>query len=220
MSVNGSVPWSVLIPVKVLAQAKSRLAGLTGPRRGELALALACDTVTAVLETAQVARAVVITDDPVAAAALSGLGALVTPDEPRDGLNAALRHGAAFAAARWPGCGTAALSADLPALRPAELARALDAAAAWPNAFVADAAGDGTTLYTAAPGAAFRPAFGLASRAWHAAAGAAELDLENVPGLRGDVDTPDDLRRAFALGLGPHTAPLAAELLRCAPQGR
>ena len=113
-----------------------------------------------------------------------------------------------------------ALSADLPALRPLELSRALKAAAAWPNAFVPDAAGDGTTLYTAAPGAAFRPAFGGASRSRHAAGGAAELDLDAVPGLRRDVDTPADLRDAVALGLGPRTAPLAAELLRCAPQGR
>ena len=218
MTIN--VRWSVLLPVKVLAQAKSRLAELAGPRRGELALALACDTVTAVLGCEAAARAVVITDDPVAAATLTHLGALVIPDQPRDGLNAALRHGAAFAAARWPGCGTAALSADLPALRPAELARALDAAAAWPTAFVADAAGDGTTLYTAAPGAAFRPAFGLASRARHAAGGATELGLADIPGLRRDVDTPADLRGAAALGLGPHTAPLAAGLLRCAPQGR
>ena len=220
MTVNARFGWSVLLPVKVLAQAKSRLAELAGPRRGELALALACDTVSAVLQTAQVARVVVITDDPVAAATLTHLGALVIPDQPRDGLNAALRHGAAFAAARWPGCGTAALSADLPALRPAELMRALHAAAAWPTAFVADAAGDGTTLYTAAPGAAFRPGFGLASRARHAADGAAELELADIPGLRRDVDTPADLRGAAALGLGPHTAPLAAELLRCAPQGR
>jgi len=212
--------WSVLLPVKVLAQAKSRLAELAGPRRAELALALACDTVASVLRTGQAARAVVITDDPLAAAALGGLGALVVPDEPRDGLNAALRHGAAFAAARWPGCGTAALAADLPALRPAELDRALEAAAAWPNAFVADAAGDGTTLYTARPGAPFRPAFGLASRARHAAGGAAGLELKDVPGLRRDVDTPADLRGAAALGLGPRTAPLAAELLRCAPRGR
>jgi len=220
MTVNARFGWSVLLPVKVLAQAKSRLADLAGPRRAELALALACDTVTAVLGCEAAARVVVITDDPVAQATLGDLGALVTPDEPRDGLNAALRHGAAVAAARWPGCGTAALSADLPALRPAELARALNAAAAWPTAFVADAAGDGTTLYTAAPGAAFRPAFGLASRARHAAGGAAELDLTQVPGLRRDVDTPADLRGAAALGLGPRTAPLAAELLRCAPQGR
>jgi 2-phospho-L-lactate/phosphoenolpyruvate guanylyltransferase len=220
MTDNALITWSVLMPVKVLDRAKSRLAELAGPRRGELALALARDTVRAVLQTAQVARTVVITDDPVAAAALRMLGALVVADEPRDGLNAALRHGAALAAARWPGSGTAALSADLPALRPAELGQALAAAAAWPTAFVADAPGDGTTLYTAAPGAAFRPAFGLASRARHAAGGAAELQLPDIPGLRRDVDTPADLRGAAALGLGPHTSPLAAELLRCAPRGR
>jgi len=220
MTDSALITWSVLMPVKVLAQAKSRLAELTGPRRGELALALACDTVTAVLGCDQAARAVVITDDPVAAVTLTRLGAQVIPDEPRDGLNAALRHGAAVAAARWPESGTAALSADLPALRPAELGQALRAAAAWPTAFVADAAGDGTTLYTAVPGAAFRPAFGLASRARHAAGGTAELELKGIPGLRRDVDTPADLRGAAALGLGRCTAPLAAELLRCAPRGR
>jgi 2-phospho-L-lactate guanylyltransferase len=220
MTDNALTSWSVLLPVKVLAQAKSRLAGLAGPRRGELALALACDTVTAVLGCDEAARVIVITDDQVAGAALAALGALVVPDEPRDGLNAALRHGAAHAAARWPGSGRAALSADLPALRPEQIGRALRAAAAWPTAFVADAAGDGTTLYTAVPGAAFRPAFGLASRARHGADGAAELGLDGIPGLRRDVDTPSDLRGAVALGLGPHSAPLAAELLRCAPQGR
>ncbi|HWN61446.1 MAG TPA: 2-phospho-L-lactate guanylyltransferase [Streptosporangiaceae bacterium] len=220
MTDNALITWSVLMPVKVLSEAKSRLAGLAGPRRGELALAVACDTVTAVMRTDQAARAIVITDDPVAASALRALGAQVIPDEPRDGLNAALRHGAAVAAASWPASGTAALSADLPALRPAELARALKAAAAWPNAFVADAPGDGTTLYTAAPGVAFRPAFGLASRARHAAGGAAELELTDIPGLRRDVDTPADLRGAAELGLGPRTAPLATELLRCAPRGR
>jgi 2-phospho-L-lactate guanylyltransferase len=217
---NATIDWSVLGPVKVLDQAKSRLAALAGPRRGELALALACDTVSAVLGCEQAARVIVITDDQVAARALAGLGALVLPDEPRDGLNPALGFGAAYAAERWPGSGTAALSADLPALRPAELGRALRAAAAWPSAFVADAAGDGTTLYTAAPGVAFRPAFGLASRARHAAGGAVELDLADIPGLRRDVDTPADLAGAAEIGLGPRTAPLAADLLRCAPRGR
>ena len=220
MTDNARVPCSVLVPVKVLALAKSRLAELAGERRGEFALSLACDTLAAVLRCAEATRVIVITDDQVAGAVLAELGALVVPDEPRDGLNAALRHGAAYAAARWPGSGTAALSADLPALRPVELGRALRAAAAWPAAFVADAAGDGTTLYAAAPGAAFRPAFGLASRARHAAGGAVELGLDGIPGLRRDVDTPSDLRGAVALGLGPHSAPLAAELLRCAPRGR
>jgi 2-phospho-L-lactate/phosphoenolpyruvate guanylyltransferase len=217
---DNALTWSVLVPVKVLAQAKSRLAALAGERRAELALAIACDTVASVLACAEAARVIVITDDQVAGAALAGLGAMVIPDEPRDGLNAALRHGAGHAAARWPGSGRAALSADLPALRAGEIGRALRAASAWPTAFVADAAGDGTTLYTAVPGAEFRPAFGLGSRARHAAQGAAELDVDGVPGLRRDVDTPADLRGAVALGLGPRSAPLAAELLRCAPRGR
>jgi 2-phospho-L-lactate/phosphoenolpyruvate guanylyltransferase len=220
MTDNARVPWSVLVPVKVLALAKSRLAELAGPRRGEFALTLACDTLAAALRCAEATRVIVITDDQVAGAVLAELGALVVPDEPRAGLNAALRHGAAFAAARWPGSGLAALSADLPALRPAELGQALAAASAWPTAFVADAAGDGTTLYAATPGHAFEPAFGLASRSRHAAGGAAEIALDGIPGLRRDVDTPADLRGAVALGLGPRSAPLAAELLRCAPRGR
>ena len=172
------------------------------------------------LACTEAARVIVITDDRVAGSALAGLGALVVPDEPGDGLNAALRHGAAYARSRWPGDGSAALSADLAALRAEEIGRALKAASAWPTAFVADAAGDGTTLYTAGPGMPFRPAFGLGSRARHAAGGAVELDLRGVPGLRRDVDTPADLRGAAALGLGPRSAPLAAELLRCAPRGR
>jgi 2-phospho-L-lactate/phosphoenolpyruvate guanylyltransferase len=217
---DNALTWSVLVPLKVLTQAKSRLAALAGERRGELALAIACDTVAAVRACEEAARVIVITDDQVAGAALAGLGALVVPDEPRDGLNAALRHGAGHAASRWPASGTAALSADLPALRAGEIGRALRAASAWPTAFVADAAGDGTTLYTAVPGAEFRPAFGLGSRARHAAGGARRLDLGDVPGLRRDVDTPADLRGAVALGLGPRSAPLAAELLRCAPRGR
>ena len=119
MTDSALITWSVLMPVKVLAQAKSRLAPLAGPRRGELALALAKDTLSVVLKCEAAARVVVITDDEAAAGALGALGALVVPDEPRDGLNAALRHGAAYAAPRWPGAGLAALSADLPALRPA-----------------------------------------------------------------------------------------------------
>ena len=218
MADNALFSWSVVIPVKVLAQAKSRLAVFAGPRRAELALALATDTVTAVLGCDEAEHVIVITDDEVAAEKLSALGVDVLPDEPRDGLNAALRHGAAYACARWPEAGTAALSADLPALRPAEIGRALRAASAWPVAFVGDAAGDGTTMYATAPGVEFRPAFGSASRSKHAASGAAELRLGGVPGLTHDVDTADDLRGAAAIGLGPRTASVAAALLRYAPR--
>lgn len=207
-------PWTVVLPVKVLANAKSRLAVLAGSRRADLALALASDTVAAVVACPEVARVLVVTSDATAGSRLAALGALLVPDEPGDGLNAALRHGASVAAARWPGSGVAALAADLPALRPAELGLALRAAtaAAGGAAFVPDAAAIGTTMYAVAPGVVFRPMFGGASRARHASAGAVELSLEGVPGLRRDVDTPEDLRAALALGAGFRTAEVAGQL--------
>ena len=204
--------WSLVIPVKVLARAKSRLASLAGSRRGELALAMAADTVAAAVACPAIGAVIVVTDDAAAGAELGGLGAHVVADEPRAGLNPALVFGAAYADARWPGRGRAGLAADLPALDPAEIGRALAAASGWAEAFVPDAAGSGTTLYTAGPAAEFRPRFGPGSRDRHRAAGAVELDLPGMPGLRRDVDTPSDLRRAAALGLGPRTAALAAEL--------
>jgi 2-phospho-L-lactate/phosphoenolpyruvate guanylyltransferase len=197
--------WSVVIPVKVLAHAKSRLTGLAGPSRADLALAMAEDTVAAASGAAVVATVIVVTDDPDVASAASGLGAVVLADSPAAGLNEALVHGATFAEAHWPERGRAGLAADLPALRPAELARALRAAAQLGEAFVPDADRTGTTLYAAAAGTAFRPLFGVASRERHRAAGAAELDLADLDGLRRDVDTLDDLRRAAALGVGPRT---------------
>jgi 2-phospho-L-lactate guanylyltransferase len=107
----------------------------------------------------------------------------------------------------------AALNADLPALRPGELWRVLDAAAEFPRAFLPDAAAIGTTLLAAAPGWELRPAFGTDSRARHRASGAVELPLTAVDSVRQDVDTGDDLRSALALGVGPHTAAAAARLL-------
>jgi len=205
--------WALVIPVKPLDRAKSRLAGLAGPRRGELALAMAADTVSALLACPAVAVAIVVTDDAAAGAELGALGAVVIPDRPAAGLNPALEYGAAVAAERWPGRGRAGLAADLPALRPAEIGAALTAAGRWPAAFVRDAAGSGTTLYAAGPAGEFRPAFGPGSAGRHAAGGAAELALAGIGGLRQDVDTAEDLSLAAELGLGPRTTAIAARLL-------
>jgi hypothetical protein len=46
MGTVSPVIWTVVIPVKVLALAKSRLSGLTGTEREAMALAMAGDTVT------------------------------------------------------------------------------------------------------------------------------------------------------------------------------
>ncbi|MFI5552591.1 2-phospho-L-lactate guanylyltransferase [Streptomyces sp. NPDC051738] len=206
--------WTLVVPLKPLARAKSRLADTAadGLRLG-LALAFAQDTVAAALACPAVKDVAVVTDDALAGRELGALGAHIVPDEPGDGLNAALAHGAAIVRSSRPESPVAALNADLPALRPLELARVLDSAAEFPRAFLPDAAAIGTTLLSAAPGYELLPSFGTDSRARHRRSGAVELCLDEVDSVRQDVDTGDDLRAALTLGVGPRTAAMAARLL-------
>ncbi|MEV0372633.1 2-phospho-L-lactate guanylyltransferase [Streptomyces sp. NPDC050636] len=199
--------WSLVVPLKPLVRAKSRLSRATGEEfRPRLALAFALDTVAAALACEYVRDVVVVTDDPLAGERLAALGARIVPDTPARGLNAALVHGAGTVRARRPDAAVAALNADLPALRPAELGLVLHSAAEFPRAFLADAADIGTTLLTATSGVELAPAFGGPSRARHLASGAREILAADVPSVRRDVDTGEDLRAALALGVGPHTA--------------
>jgi 2-phospho-L-lactate guanylyltransferase len=243
--------WAVVVPVKRLATAKTRLRGDTPPGvpHARLVLAMAQDTVRAALACPVVAEVLVVTGDPAVAAALGELGARVVPEPPPpplpvphpppvpvspggpvspdgpdgpdgegvSGLNRAVGHGAGqlAGAGRW----LAALAADLPALRPDELARALRAAAhpgsgSGPRrGFVPDAGGTGTTLLAAPPGVPLAPRFGPGSAARHAASGARRLDGD-WPSLRRDVDTAADLASAERLGLGPYTAGRLRETVR------
>ncbi|GAA0497448.1 2-phospho-L-lactate guanylyltransferase [Streptomyces sp. NPDC046215] len=213
--------WTLVVPLKPLAVAKSRLAGEAGSApRPLLALAFALDTVAAALACRVVRDVVVVTDDPLAGAELGALGARVLPETPGPpvppgavaaggGLNAALARGARFVRARSPRSAVATLNADLPALRTAELGRVLDSAAEFPRAFLPDAAGIGTTLLAAGPGRELAPAFEGRSRARHRASGAREIELAGVDSVRQDVDTAADLLAALALGVGPRTAAVA-----------
>ncbi|MFH9088261.1 2-phospho-L-lactate guanylyltransferase [Streptomyces sp. NPDC017673] len=206
--------WTLVIPLKPLTRAKSRLADTAddGVRPG-LALAFAQDTVAAAVACPAVSDVAVVTDDGLAGRELAALGARIVPDTPGSGLNAALAHGAAVVRAIRPGAAVAALNADLPALRPAELSRVLAAASQFPRAFLADAAALGTTLLAAAGDRELRPAFGVDSRSRHRASGAVELTLTGVDSVRQDVDTAADLRAALTLGVGPHTTAASAGLL-------
>ncbi|GAV40821.1 2-phospho-L-lactate guanylyltransferase [Streptomyces acidiscabies] len=206
--------WTLVIPLKPLARAKSRLSDTAGDEvRPALALAFAQDTVAAALASAAVRDVAVVTDDPLAGRELGALGARIVPDTPRAGLNAALAHGESAVRAVSPKTPLAALNADLPALRPGELTRVLDAAAEFPRAFLPDAAGIGTTLLAATAGHLLLPAFGPDSRLLHRTSGAAELLLPAVDSVRQDVDTGEDLRAALALGVGPRTTTATARLL-------
>lgn len=199
--------WSLVVPVKRLTLAKSRLTGaLPGVPHADLVLALMLDTVSAALAASSVAGLVAVTDDDVAGAALRRAGAVVVPDEPDAGLNDALEHGAAYVRSVAPTDGIAVLSADVAALRTADLVAALLSAAAHPRTFVRDAVGTGTTLLCALPGSVLGAAFGAGSADAHARSGAIELPAGDS--LRRDVDTAADLAVAAGLGLGPHTSVL------------
>jgi 2-phospho-L-lactate/phosphoenolpyruvate guanylyltransferase len=201
-----SVSYVVLLPVKPPGRRKSRLGDLP---RDVLATAFAMDTASACLAAPSVRQVLVVTDDAGLAGTLSTLGCASIPDGVSDDLNASLRLAAVEADRRWPDLVPVAICADLPCLTPDELEAALAQKPARPK-FVADATGDGTTLYTA-PLEEFAPAFGFRSAALHAEAGTWSIEGE-LAGLRHDVDDVRDLRAAVRLGLGPHSAVAVAAI--------
>jgi 2-phospho-L-lactate guanylyltransferase len=192
--------WTILVPLKVLPNAKSRLAAaLPSAQHAELVEAIRADTLAA---ARAVARVVVVADGPTRDADLV---------QHSPGLNGALRDAADYVRARRPAAPVAALVGDLPAARANELAAALAAAGAYRRSFVPDAAGSGTTLLAAQAGVPLDPQFGPDSAARHESAAARLLA---GPGLRCDVDTVEDLHEAESLGVGPATAAVLARWTR------
>jgi 2-phospho-L-lactate guanylyltransferase len=196
--------FTAVVPVKPIAVAKTRLCG-DPALRSRLALAFALDTVSAVAACTGIARVVVVTDDAVVSDALAPQpGVLVVPDEPDAGLNAALRHGVGVGRGMAPGDGVLIVSSDLPALRPDELAAALDDVPADGAAFVCDTAGVGTTALAMPPGVTVEPRFGPRSHAAHQQV-AARIDRLDIRSVRRDVDTWVDLWDARRMGVGMRT---------------
>ncbi|MGH3798859.1 MAG: 2-phospho-L-lactate guanylyltransferase [Pseudonocardiaceae bacterium] len=201
----------LLVPVKVLARAKTRLRGMADGGAGaaeahaRLVVALARDTLAAATGTAVVRRAMAICSDEAVRSALTADGVEAIFDEPAAGLNPALRYGEAVLRGADPSATVVALPADLPALRPEELDYAVRIGlATGGRAFCTDRMGTGTTLLLAPPWQPLGPCFGPGSAAAHRATGAREL-AGCWPGLRCDVDTAADLAVARDLGLGRFT---------------
>jgi 2-phospho-L-lactate guanylyltransferase len=197
----------LIIAVKRLSSTKTRLAP-TFPAyaREGVVLAMLIDTITAAAAVGSLGCVTVVTPDDAAAAAAAGLGVDVlrdpTPDAHPDPLNNALL--AAERAVTGSMVNIVALQGDLPALQTQELTEAIAAAGLRRRSFVADRHGTGTAALFAF-GAALDPLFGRDSAARHRRSGAVEL-TGAWPGLRCDVDTPEDLAAARRLGVGVATA--------------
>jgi 2-phospho-L-lactate guanylyltransferase len=190
--------WRVVIPVKDARVGKSRLVATVEGADPQLRRAIAEDTIQAAVDALGPVGVVLVTSDPHLAHAWAPLGVTVL-DDPGTGLNPAIAAGLVVAAR--PGSRTAALLGDLPALRPVDLALALEAASRHPQSFVPDQEGTGTVLRC---GSGFLPRFGPHSAAAHERDGAVRLALD-LPRLRTDVDDRSSLLRAAELGLGRRT---------------
>lgn len=204
-----SADVALVIAVKRLTAAKTRLAPIfSASTREAVVLAMLVDTVTA---ASAVAPVTVVTPDDVAADAARQLGAAVitdpTPAGHRNPLNNAIA--AAEAELRTSIPNIVVLQGDLPAMQPQELDEALTAARNYPRSFVGDRHGTGTSALFAF-GVPLQPAFGADSAAHHRHSGAIEL-TGAWPGLRCDIDTPDDLLTARRLGVGAATAQAVAQ---------
>lgn len=212
MGLDGAVAatpgWTVIVPIKELAGAKSRL-GL--PQAPDLMYAFAVDTLTAVSATDAVTEILVASRDPRVMDLARSLGVRVVDDRDQVGINAAATHAAQQRVGRG---GIAVMVADLPALTPAAMTLALRLAAAHPTAVLPDADGDGTTMWFASATSPVRPRFGPASRAAHVADGAVDLvdahpqHREGLWPARCDVDTAAGLERATGVGVGSATLAL------------
>lgn len=208
---SGAPGVGLIIAVKHLNAAKSRLAALFDAQtRERVVLAMLVDTITAARDCSPVGSVTVVTPDPVAARAARDLGACVVvdptaPDHP-DPLNNAILAACGQVSVLTPNL--VVLQGDLPALRSAELSEALASAARHPRSFVADRQGTGTAALFAF-GVSLDPRFGTDSAGRHRDSGAVEL-VGPWPGLRCDIDTPDDLAAARTLGLGAATATATA----------
>lgn len=204
---SGAPDVGLIIAVKRLADAKTRLAPVfAAGNREHVVLAMLLDTITAARSVGALLSITIVTPDETAAAAARELGADVLPDptpgSDPDPLNSAIRAAAATVVSRTPNI--AVLQGDLPALRSVELEEALAQARSHRRSFVADRHGSGTAALFAF-GGPVEPRFGADSAHRHRDSGAIEL-TRPWPGLRCDIDTPEDLAAAERLGVGAETA--------------
>jgi 2-phospho-L-lactate/phosphoenolpyruvate guanylyltransferase len=196
----------LVIAVKRLTAAKTRLAPVfSAATREAVVLAMMVDTIRAALAVPALLSVTVVTPDQVAADTARQLGAQAladpTPDGHRNPLNNAIA--AAEAVVRESTPNVIALQGDLPALQPQELAEAIATARSYPRSFVGDRHGTGTSALFAFD-VPLEPQFGPDSARRHQHSGAIEL-TGAWPGLRCDIDTPDDLMVARRLGVGAAT---------------
>ncbi|HEY8292680.1 MAG TPA: 2-phospho-L-lactate guanylyltransferase [Thermomicrobiales bacterium] len=186
-----------LIPVKGLASAKSRLTPpFSSDERAALTLAMLRHVVAAAQASDVLARITVVSPDTAVLDVAEALG-VVALHQRTVGLNPALDEARADAMCHGADA-VLALHADLPRLDPADIVTMIARLPPPPAVVLApDYTGSGTNALLIAPPEALPFLFGSDSFARHRAA-VERLNLPSaiasMPGIAGDVDTPDDVR--------------------------
>jgi 2-phospho-L-lactate guanylyltransferase len=214
---------TAILPVKRFGNAKQRLLeALDRPQRAAVVKAMLADVLAALDRAERVERVIVVSGEGRAERlALRHAQRTTTPlevmEDPDDrGHSEAATLGIIRALSLGAEC-SALLPGDCPLLDPGELDAALIRMHERRVAVIPDRHGTGTNGLLMAPADAIGPAFGDGSRERHAdraARAGYEVEVEEIPSLALDLDTPDDLAElASTLAAEPERAPsTAAEL--------
>jgi 2-phospho-L-lactate guanylyltransferase len=210
MSARHPSLWAV-VPVKEIGRSKQRLnAALFTDERERLVRAMLRDVLLA-LRASPLADVVVITRDAEVGALAKECGAQVLAERGEGDLNAALRQAATHLVSMGAP-GLLVVPADVPAVRPEDIARLAEEHGVSPSVtLVADRRGVGTNALAASPPDVCPFLFGEDSFERHVAA-AREAGIEptilDTPGLRFDVDVENDLDEIATQSPGPETSDL------------
>jgi 2-phospho-L-lactate guanylyltransferase len=195
----------VIVPVKRLSAAKSRLAEtLTLRQRGELVCSLLARTLEELGRVKGIGGTIVVGKDRAVRRIAICHGAAFVQEKTHDGLNRAIAR-AAREAVRRGADSIMVLPADLPYLKKADVAGALTRTGKPPFVRIApDRAGRGTNLLLMAPPGLIRFSFGEESYRRHIAAaqhaGARVSEFRRAL-LTEDLDCPEDFARLYSAGL-------------------
>jgi len=196
--------WQVLIPIKQLARAKSRLA-LSADQREDLTLAMLRDVADAVRACRHVRTVQVVTEDTRVARTVDAERLPAWSVAGPSGLNNEVRRAAACLRQSGSRDGIAVFLGDLPCLTTTVVSDVLEAAPKDRQSFLPDSSGSGTAVLLAPPCVPLTPFFGEDSAVSHSRIGTALDCTAERWAARQDVDTLQALDNAIRFGVGAHT---------------
>ncbi|MBL8162306.1 MAG: 2-phospho-L-lactate guanylyltransferase [Anaerolineae bacterium] len=189
----------VIIPVKPLNRAKSRLSGVLSPaERQQLAEKMFRGVLEVVRTVPQVLGTLVISRDGRALAIARDYGARTVQESGNPELNAALMR-ATQVVARWHGSAVLILPADLPLLAGEDITGMIEMAGHGERSVViaTDQHQDGTNAMLVRPPGLIEYAYGHGSYQRHvdlARLAGATVQTFHSPRVSLDIDVPDDLK--------------------------